>query len=256
MPPSFSTTSSAVVVTGQDLVTSALLELGVTAAGEAPAPDDTSWGLEKLQRLIDQWNARKELIFSTNFLQFTLTPNHDPHTIGPNGDFNLPYRPVEIVTANYILNAGSNPVDVPINLRDDAWWADNPLKSLVSTIPTNLYYDAASPLGNAHFWPIVSAAIPVRLQVWSTLTQAVDLQTKLGFVQGYWDAIVSDLAVRLAPSFERSVSPELREQWSRGMRIIEQNNGGLPPRIDTSGGLPNSGRGGRPDFNFLTGLRE
>ena len=29
-----------------------------------------------------------------------------------------------------------------------------------------------------------------------------------------------------------------------------------PPRIDTDSGMPNSGGEGRPDFNFLTGLRE
>ena len=53
--------------------------------------DDAAWGLEKLQRIIDQWNARRELIFSVSFLQFTLIANHGPHTIiGPGGT--LMYR--------------------------------------------------------------------------------------------------------------------------------------------------------------------
>jgi len=96
----------------------------------------------------------------------------------------------------------------------------------------------------------------VRLEIWDSLTQPVSLATKLGFVQGYWDWIVCDLAVKLCPSYNRLVPQDLREQWNRASRIVQANNDG-PPQIDTSGaGMPNSRRGGRPDYNFLTGLRE
>jgi hypothetical protein len=250
--------NQAITASPRDLIYSALLEIGVQAQGEPLQAEDAQWGLEKLQRAIDQHNARREMIFSHSFLVFTLQANHAPHTIGPNGDFKLAIRPVEIVSANFILNPNSNnPVDSPpIRIRDDAWWADVPLKALTSEVVTDLYYDAAGPLGNCNFYPICSVSNPVRLEIWNSLAQAVSLDSKLGFVQGYWDAIVSDLAVKLAPSYSRSVSPELREQWNRAMRIIQGNNDG-PPRIDTNcGGLPSEHRGGRPDFNFLTGLRE
>lgn len=261
MTVTLSPANAAVVATPQDLIGSALLELGVRAPEEVKdrlSAQDAAWGLEKLQRAIDQHNARREMIYSHTFLQFNLQPNHAPHTIGPNGDFNLPIRPVEIVSAAFILNSGNGqPVDSPfLNIRDDDWWAQNPLKSLTSSIVTDLYYDAASPLGNCNFYPICNAASPVRLEIWNSLAQAVTLQTKLGFVQGYWDAIVLDLAVKLAPSYSRAVSGDTREQWTRAMRVIQANNDG-PPRISTNGGgMPNSRRGGRPDYNFLTGLRE
>jgi len=249
--------NSAVVATPQDLISSALLEAGITAAGEKLQAQDGAWGLEKLQREIDQFNARRELIFNVGFTQYTMLANHSPHTIGPNGDFNVPVRPVKLISASFILNASSaNPVDTPINIRDDDWWAANPLKTLTSAISTDVYYSPDSPLGNLYFYPICSSANPVRLETWNSLAQAVSLQTKLGFVQGYWDAIVTDLAVRLCPSYNRIVPPDLREQWNRAMRIIESNNDS-PPRIDTNcGGMPSSRRGGRPDFNFLTGMRE
>lgn len=257
MPASFGNSDAAVSVTAADLIASALYEIGVQAAGEPIEPQDAAWGLEKLQRQIDQWNARRELIFSTSFNLYTLLANHAPHTIGPGGDFKEPVRPVTIVSASFVLNGGSaNPVDTPITLRDDAWWAANPLKSLASSVVTDLYYDAASPLGNLNFYPIPNASFPVRLEIWSSLAQAVSLATKLGFVQGYWDAIVLDLAVRLAPSFQMPVTPEMREGWNRAMRIIEANND-KAPRISTDGGgMPSSEHRGRPDFNFLTGLRE
>jgi len=156
------------------------------------------------------------------------------------------------------LNSTSaNPVDSPqIRIQDEAWWAANPLKSLVSSIVTDLYYEPGSPLGNLNFYPICNTAAPVRLETWNSLAQATNLQTKLGFVQGYWDGIVLDLMMRLCPSYNRAVSADLREQWNRAMRVIQANND-KPPRIETDGGgMADSRRGGRPDFNFLTGMRE
>lgn len=251
--------NNAVVVTARDLVTSALTELDRAGDGTTVSAEDSAWGLQKLQRQIDQWNARRELIFSVGFQLFTMQANHSPHTIGPGGDFNIPIRPTTVVGWSFILNgASANPVDVPGYLRDDDWYQNNPLKNLTSSISTDLYYSPDSPLGNLFFFPICNVANQVRLELWSSLAQAVSLDTKLGFVQGYWDAIVLDLAVRLSPSFEKVVSPDLREQWNRAMRIIEANNDG-PPRIETNvGGMPESrGRNDcRPDFNFLTGLRE
>lgn len=240
-----------------DVVLSALLEINAVAAGEALTAQDLALGLEKLQRAIDQHNARGDLIFSHSFTLFNLIPNHAPHTIGPGGDFNAPLRPVKILSAAFVLNStSSNPVDAPfINIRDHDWWASNPLKSLTNSIVSDLYYDPASPLGNLNFYPICNVANPVRLETWNSLNQALTAQTQLGFVQGYWEAIITDLAVRCCPAFEKSVSPDLREQWNRAMRIIEGNNDG-PPRIDVTGGMPSARRGGRPDFNFLTRMRE
>lgn len=257
MPASLTAANQSITAAASDVVASALLEIGVVAQGENPSAEDSAWGLEKLQRAIDQHNARREMIFSVTFVEFTLQANHAPHTIGPGGDFNIPVRPVRIESAAFILNSGgTNPVDSPfLNIRDSDWWAANPLKSLTTSVVSDLYYDPASPLGNLNFYPICNIANPVRLEYWSSLGQAVSLKTKLGFAPGYWEAIVMDLAVRLCPSFEKSVSPDLREQWNRAMRIIQANND-KPPRIDTDSGMPSSRRGGRPDYNFLTGLPE
>jgi hypothetical protein len=246
----------AVTALASDIVTAALQEIGVTAAGEVPDPQDSAWGLQKLQRMIDQWNAVRELIFAVSFLQFNLTANHSPHTIGPNGDFNLPIRPVDVASASFILNSGtSNPVDSPIQIKTKDWWAALPTKTLLSSIVTHLYYEPTNPLGTLNFWPVCTVANPVRIEIWNSISQAVSLKTQLALPQGYWEAAVMDLAVKLCPSFERPVSPDLKEAWNRAMRIIEENNY-QPPRIATDDAMPNSRKGGRPDFNFLTGLRE
>lgn len=254
-------TGSTVTAKAADIIQSAAFEIGVFSPGEAVPAAEELWCLEKLQRLIDQWNAKRALIFSVGFNLYNLIPNKGPHTIGPTGDFNTGpaanYRPVRIGSASFVLNPGStNPVDLPINAhRDKDWWAANPLKSLTSSIITDLYYEPASPNGNLNFYPICNTNGQVRLEQWSSLQQALALQTPLGLVQGYWEALVSTLALSLCPGFERQPSPVLVAMQKEAIKTVFENNDAAP-RIDTASGMPGTAGTGRPDFNFLTGMRE
>jgi hypothetical protein len=253
----FTNTNNAASPLASDIIQGALEEIGVLGEGEKASAADLGVSMPRLQRWIDQVNARRELIFSILFLQFTLIPNHAPHTIGPNGDFNMPLRPVKILGANFILNPGTpNPVDAPpIWIRDADWWNANPVKSLTDSVVTNLYYDPASPLGNLNFWPICNVANPVRLEMWSSIGQPIASTSQLSLPQGYWDAAVLSLARKLCPLYNKPFSPDLKAMHNEAMRIIEGNND-KPPILNLDIGSPNSRKGGRPDFNFLTGLRE
>lgn len=242
-----------------DLIQSAGYEIAIFAPGEAVPAAQALWALEVLQRIIDQWNAKRGMIFSVGFQAYTLIPNHGPHTIGPTGDFNTGpaanYRPVRVNSASFVLNPGSTPVDLPVQMRDKDWWAANPLKSLTSSIITDLYYDPAQPNGNLNFFPICNTNGTVRLELWNSLAQALKLTTQIGLVQGYWEALVTTLALALCPSFEKQPSPILVARQAAAIKTIFQNNDPAP-RIDTASGMPGSAGTGRPDFNFLTGMRE
>jgi|SRR5581483_2523945 len=238
-------------VASGELIESALLELGVLAPGEKPEAQDYAFCLRKLQRIIDQFNARRECIFNVNFSRFTLKTNHAPHTIGPGGDFVTTVRPVRLVAANLVLTTSAPNIDLPIKVEDDAWWANQRVKDLTSTLPTHVYYSPDVPQGNLYFWPVPTVANDVRLELWSNLYSPVLVADKISMPQGYWEAIVNTLAVRCAPGFEKTPSPVLLREETKAMQVIESNNAG-PPRISTAhGGLQNSGT--RPRFNFLTG---
>ena len=254
MTVTFTSLNNSVSVAPSDLIQSAMLEAAILGAGDTMSATEAAWGLEKLQRLIDSYSAIRELIFNVNFSLFNLLANHAPHTIGPGGDFNVPIRPVKIVSASFILNGGSaNPVDSPfLRIRDNQWWAANPLKSQISSICTDLYYDPAVPVGNCNFWPICNTAAPVRLEMWSSLPQAIDLTTQMAFAQGYWDLIVKNLAVELCASYDKDPKAMLVQAAQRALSAVMGNND-EPPRIRTDGGMPDSqGR----HYNFLTGLNE
>lgn len=254
MTVAFTNTNNAVSALASDIIQAALEEIGVLAEGEKVSSGDLAVSLPRLQRWVDQVNARRELIYSISFLLFNLIPNHAPHTIGPNGDFNIPLRPVKIVGAAFVLNSQSaNPVDAPrIRIVDADWWNAQPLKSLQNSNVTHLYYDPASPLGNLNFWPVCNIANPVRLEMWNSIAQPISSTVGLSLPPGYWDATVLSLARKLCPVYNRAFSPDLKEMWNHAMRIIEGNND-KPPRINLDIGNPNSRRGGKPDFNFLVG---
>jgi hypothetical protein len=250
---------SSVTALAADLIQSAAYEIGAFAPGEPVAAAEAQWALEVLQRIIDQWNAKRSMIFSVGFTTYNLTANHQPHTIGPTGDFKTGpaanYRPVRIASASFVLNpGGNNAVDLPIQMRDKDWWAANPLKSQTSSIITDCYYEPAQPNGNLNFFPICNANGVVRLEQWSSLAQALTLRTALGLVQGYWEALVTTLALALCPSFEKQPSAVLAARQSAAIKVIFENNDPAP-RIDTASGMPGTAGTGRPDFNFLTGMR-
>lgn len=257
MTVAFTNSNNAASALASDIIQGALEELGVLAEGEKASAGDLGVALPRLQRWIDQANARRELIFSIAFTLFNLIANHAPHTIGPGGDFNVLLRPVRIVGANFVLNStSSNPIDSPvIRIMDADWWQRNPTKSLLSSITTHLYYDPTAPLGTLNFWPICNINNPVRLEYWDSIAQPINPNSALVLAPGYWDAAVLSLARNMCSVYNKQFSPDLRERWNYAMRVIEANND-KPPRIDTDMGSPNNRKGGRPDFNFLTGLRE
>jgi hypothetical protein len=233
---------SNVTARAADIIQSAAYEIGAFSPGEPVPAADALWGLEVLQRIIDMWNAKRAAIFSVGLTTYNLTANHGPHTIGPSGDLNTGpaanYRPVRISSASFVLNSGgSNAVDLPIQMRDSNWWAANPLKSMTSSLITDCYYDPASPNGNLNFFPICNTNGVVRLEQWSGLAQALTLQTALGLVQGYWEGLVTTLALALCPSLGTQPSPVLAARQSAAVKAIFENND-QPPRIDTASGMP------------------
>lgn len=257
--PTFTAANTAVSATAREIMTSAMTEINANAQGETPTAGDAAWCLEKLQRLIDRFNARQEIIFNVNFTKFTLQANHAPHTIGPTGDFVMAQRPIKLVAAALVLTSSGTGIDIPLNVRDDAWWAAQTIKSLTSTVPTDVYYSPDIPNGTLNIWPVPSAVNDIRLELWTGLTQALNLDTALAMPPAYWDFVVLTLARDISPSFGDSAiqivqSPIFQATFREARNAVTQNNMGSPRLVmDTPGAGEKSGT--IPTYNFLTGMR-
>lgn len=239
--------------TAGQIVTNALLEAGIVAAGEIPSADDATWGLQKLNDLLDEWASRKAYVYATVFEVFTFPSDTAPITIGPTGQWEWNQVPVRIESAATILNNG-DAVDVPMRIRDAAWWANQRVKSIESNVPTDLYYEPDQPNGSLYFWPVMNINDQARLGLWMLLAQLAGLGTAMVLPPGYRQAITLSLAEALCPSFSREPSPTLVRRAMTARKAIQGNNA-QSPRIATADyGMPSRGTEVRqPTFNWITG---
>lgn len=247
---------NSITVTALDIINAAGQEIGALAGGEAFKNDDLAWVLQKLQRLIDRYNAREPMVYNVNFTVYTLNPPSDPldpTTIGPGGDFDVNQRPVIIESIGLILDDGTPDVELPLNRRDQDWWANNRIKGLTSTLPTDFYYSPDWPLGSIYFWPVPTASHEVRLQSRLVLTEYMDTSQSFSMPPAYWDLIVYELAISIAPSFEREPSSTLLALWKAAIKAVQVNNI-ASPRLASDSPSSNINGAGRTDFNFLDGL--
>lgn len=242
-------------LTALDIITQAFQEVGVLSESETAGAAKSNAGLLKLDMLLDTFNAKRGMIYNVNFDTYNLQANHQPHTIGPTAtvlpDFVcIGQRPIKIEAANLVLTTSSPSVRVPLNIRDDAWWASQQIKQLTSTVPTDLYYSPDMPNGGIYLWPIPTIAYQLEIETWANLALPSKLTDAFVFPQGYWAAIMYSLAETLCRPFGQSLTPELVKiaQYSRNA-VIGNNN--EPPRISTQdAGMPGGSDG---SFNYMTG---
>lgn len=236
-------------VLAQDVVTDALTDIRVARAGDVVAPEQMAFGMNKLNRLLDRWNANPRARFTTSFTPFTMIPNHQPHSIGPNSaDFAMSQRPVRISGANIILT-GSNPVvRTRVAIRDDAWWLQVPVQGISTPIPSSLYYSADWPNGNIFLWPVPTVAYQLELLT-DVLFGVFSLQDTFWLPYGYRDAISLTLAEELAPGFGQTASPALVSSASEARGIIFGNNDDIPYIATADSGLQHAQSGNT--FNWI-----
>lgn len=247
------TAPNSITVTVLQLANAALSELGVLAAGESAAFDDQAWTLQKLQRLIDTYNARRVMVYANVFQSFALSPNVTPTTIGPGGIFNIAQRPVEIPTIGLqLINTSPTTVEIFLNRRDKDWWANQRVKNLTSVIPTDYYYEPDWPLGSIYFWPVANANNNVLLQMRTVIVEPTAYNASFTMPPGYWNMVCYDLAVELAPSYEREPSPTLLRNQQRAQNAVLSNNIKSPMGSTGDAGMPGTGITGG-GFNYYSG---
>ena len=233
-------------VTALDVVTSALQELGVTNAVDPPSAEDAALVLGKLNRILDNWNAEREAVYAETFPLFTLTPNLSPHTIGPSGTFVTVQRPVSLDGAQLLISG----IRYPIYVRDVDWWQAQGLKTVTSTIPTNVYYDPTWPNGSLYFHLIPSAAYQVELRLRTVLATPVTLTTAFSMPPGYEDALTLTTAEQSAAALKVPLAQTTLRSAEKARARIFNNNLQIPRLATRDAGLPG---GGSAYFDYRSG---
>lgn len=240
------TSSGILPLTGRDLVTDALREIGVLNAVDPADGADADYALRKLNRLLDGWNADALAVYADAISTFTLTPSLQPHTIGPDSaTWTVDQRPNALSAANLVVSG----IRTPLRLRDQAWWMSLATPTDTSATPTDLYYEPAWPNGNVRLYPVPTAASDVEL-----LTRVVlgllTLNDSFTLPPGYQDAIVLTLAEALVTPFTVPM-PATLERDARRARGKVFGTHDIVPKIQTrQAGVPGGGGG---TWDYRTG---
>lgn len=202
-----------------DLITDALIELGVVAVGETVSAEDSVLGLAALNSMLDGWNTQNLTIYTSVDATYTFVPGQASYTIGPAGNFNG-VRPVSLMSL-YVRYQG---VDFPIVEIDQDTYNLIPIKTQPGILPEVINYSPNFPLGTMTFWPVPSLALPVTFSTNSLLAGPATLQTTLNFPQGYYRAMRLNLAVELAGRYGRTLSPVTLRMASTSLGDIRRLN--------------------------------
>ena len=180
-------------------------------------------------------NCDRLFIYSRATLTFPLT-GAKTYTIGqdPTGalqaDFDAP-RPQGIESANIIR--GMPQLRYPLAIATDLQWSTIRLQDIASTIPEVLYNDRAYPLSTLYLWGQPMSGDQLELFVWTLVPQFMGLTDVVLLPPGYEDALVLNLACRLAPHFQRQLDPMLLQQARESLMRLESINA-PQPIADTS----------------------
>ncbi len=231
-------------MTSRDLVSASLRLVGALAPGEALQAAEATDGLAALNRMLGTWSTERLLIPSRIRETFALTATDASYTMGPTtGDFDTD-RPQRIEAAAILKDN----VEYPVRLLTQDEYAAIPDKTSTTQIPTTLYAEETFPLFTLNLWPVPSEVNDIVLYSWKPLDEYPDLSTDVSTAPGVDDALIQNLAIRLAPEYRRQVTPELVALAVESKAAIKRMNM-RPSLLRVDDALLQSSKG----FNIYTG---
>ncbi len=245
--------------TAANLVEDSFVELNVCQPNELD-PGDATYGLAKLNRILDNLNADQKAVYGEQISTFTLTPNLNPHTIGIAA--NTPTltvtvnRPVSIEQANIQVGAGTSLMRYWLEKKDSQAWMNETMPNVANPIPRYFYYEPLWPNGNLYLWMVPSAAYTLEILYRVALAQLTGATT-FTLPPGYRDAITLTLAEDLVVPYhvtDQGLLERLTKKARDARARVFANNQPTPLLRTADSGMPNNQ--GRSGWNFWTGMVE
>ena len=231
------TTTAAVIITD------ALKEILVVSEGETPSATMYADGLRMLNRLLDTFSNNNDFAYYASQEVKTLA-GESSFTIGPTGDL-ITTRPIKIDTAVVDRNGITYNVDVIDNQQYDVLT----YKALQGANTQALYYHGTYPNGTVYLYPIATGCT-LKMRVLNTVKQFATTAGNIDMPEGYEDAIMLALAIRMAPQYGKKVNPDTKIAAKRAMGAVKTTNQVIPT-MD----LPNAvmGKAGSSYAAFMSG---
>lgn len=216
--------------TGNDLIRAAMRLIQVAAVDVDLTAEELKDGLESLNRMLDSWSADELMLYQVVREQFELASNENPYSIGYGGTWDTS-RPMKIVDAYLTLNNGSIPVDYPMMVLNYDDYNAIRLKTLSTNFPGYIYYQPSFPMAYVYIYPIFAPNDPattgpayITLSSWKPFDVVIDPTATIALPPGYWEAIVFNLAVRIAEEYQFDIRPTTVNLATSALKRLKRIN--------------------------------
>lgn len=212
------------MATARDIITSALRKIHVLGIGAALDSTEADQALQTLNDLLSTITVEGCTIYESTKESFSLT-GAESYTIGSGLDFSTT-APIDIISA-YVTIGG---VDYPLEKMGEKEYFAIYDKDLPTTYPCAYYYDGNHTTPRIYVYPVSSGTITLvtrkPLPTFSTLTTTFDMPAH------YKPMLIHNLAVWVAPEYEREASFTVQSIAERTYQAIKtQNNRNNPRKV-------------------------
>ena len=208
--------------TWADILRGALVEIGAKAPGEDLDSDEEADAFVRLQGMFDEWGLEGLLVPGLQIVSHKFTESDCVFTIGPEGDDTdivTSYTIEEIDSLNY-KRAGATRAH-PIDPTSYAVLSE--IRRSYRYRPQKYYYDQSYPLARLHFDAKTEPDDVIEIAGTGHFSSDFVVGDDPGLIlpKGYREAVLLNIAVKLAPSYgvKDGRSQGLSSQTVRGARI-------------------------------------
>lgn len=213
------------MATALDLITQALQELGAIAISEAPSADEAAGALFRLNSMLDGWKNENMLTFSyytnMNFLPMSLVANQAEYSIGGLMAGSFPH-----VFRSLSVRDKVSKIEYPLEIITVDEYASISLKNMTSQIPQYAYINQGNIGSNVTLFPVPSSD-QYELIIWVNsvgVPATLTLSDSVPDFPGFKRAIISNLAIELAPAYGKVPSPVTVEVARKSKAEIKRHN--------------------------------
>lgn len=190
-------------ITVRQLIVKSMQKIGLLTKTEQPSADEVNDALYSLNSLLASWSNESMLIVARAWENFQLVGGTTLYTIGPGQTFDT-VRPTFINDAYVIVNSTNTP-SYQLTVIQDETYFDTTLKTQQG-IPFELNYDNAYPTGNIRIYFVPDQAYTLYMLSEKPLTSFATLDTIVSLPPGWEEALIYNLAIRLAPEYGQQAS--------------------------------------------------
>ncbi len=236
------------MTTARDIIKAALRKIHVLGRGSSLSSEEAVDALETLNDMLSSFSTTDAMVFQETKETFTLTGSQVSYTIGSGLDFNTT-APLEI-SAAYVTQGSTNYL---VTAYDEKEYSRISQPSTTGSVPQIYYYDNNYPTANIYFYPAPASSTTFTWFSRKPLTAFTDLNTTFAMPEQYQAMLKFNLAVWLAPEYEREASAEVRRiALSTKNAVIKQNEKN-ENNISFLIGIPIGGVSQRGNQNILSG---